>query len=296
MSDDFLDDESSAEDNRPVEIYTISFPTKIYYIASGVRDIYVSPNLYTAEPIARSEQVVSKSGNGTDMIVSLPVDHAIVKRFLLDGVPPKSITVTIYRVQLRSGWVERIHDGKVTGLAVEGRIAKLRVPERFGERALRQYPGVTVGRGCPHTLYDTMCKIDRNGSNYEGIPYKLITNVVAVDGTTVRVNLSNVPANSPNRARWMKNGELKHQASGEVMTVTDQNDTSPGTGQLTDLTIQEKISGMKVGDAVELYAGCELDLKPSCTLKFTNQRNFGGQPHINTKANVNWVWHVKTLE
>lgn len=278
----FYDDEASAEDSQPREYYVIAIGNpapvgEITYIASGNRDIEISGRIYTAVAMARSEIGVAAAGQGKELSLILPVDHALVRRYLRGGVPPKTITVTVYRLQVTSGESETIWTGRVTSMAVDGRVAKFRIPSRATESMLRVIPSVTAGRQCPHILYDDMCRVSRSGS-HAGLAHVVSTTVIYVDGRTVRVNLGNVARNGD----WAVNGELYHEDSTERMSIRDQNDLSPGSSAVADLTLQMAIPGMAVGDGIQVYAGCDKFIE-TCNARFGNRHNFGGFNKMPTK-------------
>ncbi|RPH65006.1 MAG: hypothetical protein EHM89_00255 [Acidobacteria bacterium] len=281
----FAEDEASAEDSEPREFCDITYGDVEHRIAFGIRDLQVDSVLYTATPAARGEVGVNASGDTRELVLTLPIDHALPTRYTQQGIPPKKITVTLWRKQVVSGEIERLWVGDITSMACDdkGTEATFRVPSRAGEMLLRVIPNVTVGRNCPHILYDTMCRIERAGSNPDAIPYMLTTTVLHVSGRDIRVELSNVPAADANRAEWAVNGEVVHVATGERMTIRTQTDLNPGVSMVCDLSMQMQIVGLVVGDDVEIYAGCMYDVE-TCRDKFDNRLNFGGFPHIRTST------------
>lgn len=280
----FLDDESSAENNRPLELYVVEFPTDVYYFVSGNRDYTEGAIIYKAIPIARTEVAQPGPNNQADVAISLPVNHPIVTRYLNQGIPPRYIQAVIYRKQIRSGITERIWGGRVTSMAIEDRVAKLRVPSRASELMLRTIPQITRGKLCPHILYDTMCRISRSS-------YVVSTTVLFVSGRKVRVDMGDLAKGGA----WAESGELVHVASGERMTIANQADLNPGVSSVTELTMQMQIPGMANGDAVEVYAGCDHTIN-TCHFKFDNRYNFGGLHTLNTRGAINYVWHVSVEE
>jgi uncharacterized phage protein (TIGR02218 family) len=273
----FYDDEASAEDNKPDEFYDIAIgdpATTTYYIASANRDLLVGSQIYTAIPVARSEIRQSGIGSPKELVLSLPVTHALVQRYLLQGIPPRVITVTAYRRQLTSNETETIWTGRITSMSIDGRVAKFRVPSRFTETALRVLPNISSGRMCPHVLYDDSCKVSRVGSSPGGVAHVVTTTVLYVSGRDVRVDLVTTDRNGA----WAVGGELVHTPTGERMTIHDQTDASPGISSVATLTMQLQIPGMAVGDSVDVYAGCDHSISGTngCSTKFGNRQNFGG--------------------
>lgn len=270
----FEDLESSVESSMPREFCKIVHGTTQYRIALGNREIVASGLVYT--PIAADRGVISVAGSGKDtaLELTLPIDHALVKRYLNQGTPPNRIAFTLWRQQ-SDGSIQQQFVGDITSMNVDdgNTMAVFRIPSRASESLLRVIPNVTCGKTCPHILYDTMCKIARTlGTTY------FSTTVISKSGRTIRVDLGVTPTD-PERQDWSVNGEIVHVASGERMTVAAQNDTNPGVSTTTTLTMQAPIPELRVGDTVEIYAGCDHTLG-TCVNKFANRQNFGGFPQL----------------
>lgn len=274
----FYDDQASAEANQPREFYVIEVgdpAVTTYRVASGNRDLVVNIDgmtsvVHEAIAVARTDVGVPSSGQSKDLTLTLPVDHALVKRYLLQGVPPKVVNVRVYELQVVSGEFEQIWVGKVTSMSVEGEVAKFRIPSRMTETMLRVLPTITAGKQCPHILYDDLCQVSRTGS-HAGLAHKVTTTVIYVNGRDVRVDLGSTSRNGT----WSENGEVYHQATGERMTVRSQTDLNPGVSAVADLSMQSQIPELKVGDTVEIYAGCT-KLIGVCHARFGNRYHFGG--------------------
>lgn len=286
MADPVLDIESSEQDNAPRELVTISHGggVTVHRLTFVDHDVAHESQVYKATPGGRSEIGVSQVGSDRECTITLPINHAFVRRYLAGGVPPGKITLTIRRKYYPSDDIETIFTGEIESMSVDddNTEATFRCESRLGRAQLRVIPNVTCGRDCPHMLYDTMCAISRTGTNPDGHAYKLTTTVLHVAGRDVRVDLTNVPAAYVHRATWCINGELFHVASGERMIIADQADLNPGVSTVTLLTMQSAIHGLKIGDSVEVYAGCLFDYD-TCDQKFDNARRFGGFPYLPNK-------------
>lgn len=268
----------------PREYFEIVTGTATYRVASGVRDIAIGGLVYTAIAMARGAIGANAAGTAKELELTLPVDHPLVTRYLQQGVPQHRITVTAWSKDIGTGVIKRIWVGNVTSMSVdeEGTEATFRVPSRAGEALLRMLPNVTAGRLCPHVLYDRVCGVDPSGSGPTGIPHKVTTTVLAVDGRKVRVDLATIPAADPLRAKWCALGKLTHVASGEPMTIREQIDLSPGTSTVADLDLQMQMPGLKIGDSVEVQAGCDWFIQ-TCDLKFDNLSSHGGYTYLPPK-------------
>lgn len=253
----FLSDETSVETSAPREAIEISTPAAVWRLASGSRSFTLDGKRYTAESAARGAVTVSPIGNAAEFELALPVSHAFAQRYL-QPTPPRRVEVNVYRQQA-GGDAQRIMTGVVTSCTVADHVAKFRVQPPVTEIATKELPTITVGRTCPHILYDVNCQIARTS-------FRVLTTVATVSGAVVTVTSMGIHPN-----QWAQYGELVHVPSGERMTISDQ------TGLV--LTLQLPIFGMQSGDVVEVYAGCDHGIK-TCEEKFSNKQNFGGSPHV----------------
>lgn len=260
----YAEDEASVESSQPREAIEIRVNLlSVHRIATGTRDIVINGQTYTAGPSAREEVKLATSENQTDLVIRLPMKHAVPRRWLSLGSPPKVVTVDVYRAQLVSGGYERIWNGYVTSLSAtdNNAVALLRVPSRATAMLDRRLPSTTVGRGCPHLLYDRNCRVDRAGFTQNAT-------VTDVQGRQIKVSTMGAHPDD-----WATFGELLHVSTGERMTVSSQIGTT--------ITMQAAIAEIVVGDAVQVFAGCPHDIT-SCNSIFSNRVNFGGFPHLNT--------------
>lgn len=269
----YLSAESSTEDSEPRELVVIARSDgPVYYLTSASSDITYNGQRYTALALERGEVAVTMPGDEKEMTLTLPVDHALCRRWTQQAVPPRKVTVTVYRQN--GGATEQIWVGDITSMAAERGVAKFRVPSRAGEWMLREIPTARVGRKCSHILYSSPCGVSREGSN-GGISHKVATTVIAVSGRAVTVSLLSTSRNGD----WAEQGELVHTSTGERLTVVDQTDLNPGVSSVARLTLQTNMVGLKIGDAVEIYRGCAHDIA-SCHADFGNRQRFGGFPSL----------------
>lgn len=276
--DDFYDAEASAEDSEPRELFVISINdgVTVYYHTSGTRDIFYNGNMYTAIAMERGEISVTMPGGGeTDLTLTLPIDHALARRWTAQGVPPRFVDLRVLRQN--GGATETIWYGNLTSMAPEGRIARFRVPSRAGEWMLRPIPAISTGRDCSHILYDTGCTVSRTGS-HSGLAHKVTTTVTHISGRDIRVDLADVARNGT----WAEGGEVVHSITGERMAIALQTDLNPGISSVATLRLQMQIVGLQVGHFVDIYRGCLHDIG-TCNDNFGNKENFAGFPQLPSK-------------
>jgi uncharacterized phage protein (TIGR02218 family) len=260
----FHDDEVSVEDSRPRDCYEFVLPSLVRYrLTSATRDVTIDGQTFRAGTIQRGEINIPTIGTApADVEITMLVSHALPQRWLRGGIPPRHVLMNLYRKQMRSGEYRLEWTGVVMSLQCEKHIAKFRVSARGDESAGRRLPTITVGHECPHILYDQQCQVDRS-------TFKVTTTAAMLNGR--EVTLASIGGKPDDWAQW---GELLHVASGERMTIQSQVGTA--------ITIQVPIVDMQVGDAVEVYAGCDHNVS-TCLAKFANQVNYGGFPHMPTK-------------
>ncbi len=268
--------EGSVQDSEPREYFSISINggVTIYRHTSGSRDLTIGGQVFTAIAMQRGELTVTMPGEEAEMTLALPIDHPYVRRYTQESTPPQQTTVTVYR--LNGGVSEQIFVGDITSMNVDRGVARFRVPSRAGDWMLRVIPVSTVSRTCPHILFSTPCGVSRTGAGPLGLAFKRTTTILAVDGRDIKVDLDD-----SNRigTEWAVDGEVYHSLTGERETVRVQTDISPGSSTLTWLTLHSVIVGLKVGDSVDIFAGCSHDIQ-TCNDKFGNRHAHGGFPQL----------------
>jgi uncharacterized phage protein (TIGR02218 family) len=258
----WFDDESGVETSRPREVYLFEFPVASYRIAAGDEDVEVDGHTYRGSPremqVSRDEVSVAQASSATrELIITIPVAHAIAQRYLRNAQPPLNLRVTVLRKQLPSGIAEQIWSGDVVAAEVEEHVLKLTVPSLLAETLARRMPVFVVGRQCPHVLYDANCRAD-------SLSKTVNTSIVSVEGTVVTV--ASVGGNPDD---WFEFGDLRHPATGEVLEIESQ------VGNV--LTLQLPLVDAAPLDAVVLRPGCTHDIS-ICQTKFNNRANYGGGP------------------
>jgi len=282
----FDDDEKSEQDSEPIECFDIAMGPTTYRVTSGISDVIVNGLLYTAEAMFRDEREltqISKQSDGT-LEILLRADHAAARRWFQFAIPPAAATMTVYRLQRRSGESEQFWTGRIVSAKAGGDGAvRFTVSSLLGEPIRKSLPVLTAGVQCGHVLYDAGCRASRSGADPDGTPFRCATTVLHVEGRDVRLDLTNVPAGSARRATWLKFGELVvigGAAAGERRTIRSQTDLNPGFSTVAQVSLALLIPNLKVGDAIETYAGCQHDIL-DCGGKFANKHNYGGLPYMN---------------
>jgi uncharacterized phage protein (TIGR02218 family) len=259
----YLDDETGVETSQPREAYEITVPGTTWRLASGVRDIVIDGNAYTASPIRRGTVGPSPTTAPVEFTFELPVSHPLVQRMTQYGGLTQPVTVTVYRQQLTSGEHETIWAGEVSGVSIEGNIATISAPSPLGSALRRRLPMVTASRSCRHVLFDGLCGVSRAA-------HLVSTTIANVNGRNVTIASIGGKPNA-----WARYGTLRRVSTGEEMTIVEQTGTA--------LVLKAPIIGLSVGESVEVAAGCARDIA-TCRDKFANVPNFGGFPQMPLKS------------
>ncbi len=257
-----LADESGVQTSRPREGIEIRLPLVVYRIATGTRDITINGQRFRAGTSQREEIKLETTEDESALIIRLPMKHPVPQRWLASASPPNAIEVNVYRMQLTSGEYERVWNGYVSsiGAADNNTVATLRVPSVASTLLNLKLPTILVGRECPHILYDANCQVARAS-------FKVSTTITSVNGRIIHV-----ASMGANPDFWADAGEIVHTASGERMSVFTQVGTV--------ITMKRPVVEMKIGDAVEVFAGCLHRIVEDCDGKFNNRLNFGGFPQM----------------
>lgn len=261
--------EQSIQSSQPVELYDIVAPTQTWRITTNDIDIVFNGNTYTATTGARSNLANYAVGDNTsDMVLSLPANHAISQMYV--PVAPRDLQVTLTRYHPASGVSLQFFTGYASGASYAksrdgGAVANFQCVDALTVAVSCDVPGVVASRVCNHVLGDSQCTVVLSSFTVA----TTITNISA-DGTIITF-ASSVPA-AVNGVDWSLHGALKHTSSGESRTIISQ-------VALNEVTLQAPMpSGvMHVGDAIAVIAGCAKSLD-QCSAKFANAINNGSLP------------------
>ncbi len=280
MSDAILTIESAEQIGKFVELIDITYQLVAHRITTADHDVSYLGVLYTATPAHRSHVgTPSVTDDSAEMELTLPIDHAFVRRYLQMLIPPLRPMVTVRRLYLPTEDIEFLWTGDITSMAVDddNTEATFRCPPRASEAARRLLPTLAVSRSCPYFLYGPGCNVSRSAS-VGGLAHRVSATAIYVNGRDVRVDLGSVSRGGT----WSELGELvvtSGTGNGDRMSIRKQTDLSPGFSSVADLSMQLPIPGLKNGDSVDVYAGCDHTID-TCRVKFENKDNFGGYPQL----------------
>lgn len=270
MATTFDDDERSASQSRPIDLYTIATPTVTYHLTSHIVDVSYGGATYTALTMSRSDLQVAQDLTGRELVVYLPITHQLVQRFASRGVPEREVQVTLTRLQEKSGQVQQEFSGFVVGMSCDANVAMLRAPSITDDAMRVRLPVIRAQRLCNHVLFDARCN---PGDGPARAAFTVNTTIVSgATGTTIVV-----ASMGGNPSSWASpSGEAIHGPTGERRQVLAQLGTT--------LTIDQPFFAAVNGDVIAVSASCN-HLVTECRDKFANVANFGGHPEMTNTIN-----------
>jgi len=257
----YVDTEVSVHDGRPIELYKFDGPIKRYTYTSYHRDIEYNGDVYEAIPISRSNFTGGSTQDPPNLDIEMPIAKEVVQDHGFQ-IAPRSLALTIYRRHGEAGETVIYWQGTVGAISAKNRTAKLRVPSLFATRIAQSVPNIFYQSQCNHPLYGVRCGVLRAS-------FVVSTTVVGYSGSP----FVSVAAIGGHPDGYFNAGEILRLSDGERRLITSQQGVS--------LSLNYPFRELLVGDAVEIYAGCDHTID-TCKAKFNNVVNFGGHPYIPT--------------
>jgi len=252
--------ETSAQDGKPVEIYTFQRGTQVWRFTSADRDVTVSGDTYTAAAISRGDIETGSELGRANLNLRAPRDFPIADLWRIS--PPTSrVTCLLRQYHLGDGELVTLWTGRVLNVGFEDAVADIRLEpfftsvRRIGLRRLYQST-------CPHALYSQgpgLCNVDPTDHDVAGT-------VDAIAGFVVSVSEADALADG-----HFSGGFIEWSPSAGV---TERRFIESHVG--ADLTLSTNPLPLATGNAVTLFPGCDhTDGSGGCA-KFDNQLNHGG--------------------
>ncbi len=258
--------EESVEQNRPIELYTISLGATVWRYTSSDGPIVLASETYEPLSISRGAHDQSQEDQDQQVEIRLPGDTPIC-RFYIVSVPGESATVLVERYQELDGATPQriiMYDGVIETVSFEdgGEVGVLSI-QNLRRAYSRSVPRDVYSAVCNHVLYDSRCKVAEAS-------FRVTQEVLSVSGNEMTINNLNLQADGywvPGFVELTGSAQdfrviLKHV--GNVVTLTLPFGTNP------------------TGELVRVYAGCD-HAPETCRSKFSNLLNFGGFPFVPTK-------------
>lgn len=269
--------ENSRASGQPVELFYFRYgsdPAAFYAFCDIEQEVEHAGITYAPHPIKRTAIHSQQSLDKSEMTVRVPIESPVSQLFTI--YPPSDVvTVTIRRgaVGDPDGEFVVIFTGRVQQSKRDGREAELScVPASVSIKrsGLRRHYQLT----CPHVLYDQdpgSCKANKAAATLAAVV------VSAVSSTTVTLPPGwNGAFNADKFIGGMV--EWDGDVTRERRTILRR------SGDV--LTLEGLISGLIVGQAVDVILGCNHQLE-DCETLHNNIRNFGGMPFIPQENPIN---------
>lgn len=258
----YAQDEASQADGAATELYKFVGSATTWHYTSGPESVSYDGDTYTPLAGLLRGGVTGETTKADKRVlaVTLPTSSQLVAHYSF-GIPPRSLHLTLTRVQALSGEGEVIWDGDVVSITPRGTVAELAIPSTLGTRLGTSIPGLTIRVHCLKVLGDPRCKV-----NMASFDHTTTVASVSTDGHTVTV--AGVGGNPD---QWFRAGKIVRDSDGEQRTIVDQ------VGAV--LKIASPFRTLANPNPVTMYAGCDLS-RDACEDKFSNLLNYGGFPTL----------------
>lgn len=250
----FATAETGEASAQPVEVYAFIGTYNTYRLTSYRKDVVVAGNTYHAVPMGRNRlKVGTQAEKEVSIEVQLPFDHAMVREYGYQSSPPR------LEMELRRAHFSDLTDavlmwkGRVTSFAIEGRLAKLKIPSLFSYVLQGNTPTPRFQAPCNHVLYDARCGVDPAS-------YQHTTTVTSVVGNVLTL------ASSPFASDACRGGRIIAPSGEQRMVIGNVG---------TSFTVTYPFSRLDVGTSLTVQPGCDHTIG-TCRTKFSNKDRFGG--------------------
>jgi hypothetical protein len=263
----FIDAERSTRRGGPIRLFRFQVDENEYYrYTDSEKDVFFGDEVFLATPIS-SPDIANTTllDNGT-YDITLPKQSGLAE--YLKGYPPSFVMrAEVFSMHPEAGTQERrrVFVGKIVAVSTKGAEATIAcdtLDSSFRNPGLRR----TYQRQCPHVLYGPACKAPMTPMILPVLPLTAGINTLA---------LGDLPP-SADPAQYLGGIAEWDIPVGRIVRkiITAYRD-----GTTIRLALAGPANTAVVGGSVSLYKGCERT-EDSCTTRFNNILNYGGQPWI----------------
>lgn len=240
----------------PLELYEFLQGATAWRYTSGDRAVTHLGHEYLPRAIARKEIRHSQEESTGSVELTLPKTDPVALLFR-GHLPPRPLSLTIWRVQRQDLLGGAIFTGSVSSVSFEGAIATLKCAP-LEELLNRPAPGLVFQSQCNWVLYGAGCGVSAAAFRHSG-------HVARIEGLALHVaGVGGKPDG------WFRAGYVL-SAAGDRRFVVNH------TGEV--LTLNAPFDGLAVGDLVSVYAGCQRT-EADCQERFDNLDRFFGFPRM----------------
>tara|TARA_R110000851_G_scaffold16046_2_gene52529 strand:+ start:21684 stop:22493 length:810 start_codon:yes stop_codon:yes gene_type:complete len=256
----YIDNETGADTAKPVELYRFTGTFNIYRMTSFGIPITSNGELFGLATVSRNKLNVGTQENGGEraLEITLPFDHPLIREYAYESSPP-DLTLELIRAH-RQDFDDTVllWSGKVTGVSVTGRTAKLRVPATFSYILEGNTPTPRFQGPCNHVLYSPACGADP-------ALHQHVTTVDSLSG--LDLNVADLP--------WVDN-----EGTAGILIGPEGESRMIISNVGTAVQVSYPFSGLAAGDSITLRKGCDHAFQGNCINRFNNGDRFGGFPLV----------------
>lgn len=267
---DFEDAEASAYRGGTITLYRFQVDeTKFFRYTDSEKDYTYDEEVFTAIPISSGDVTSTTLLDANPYEINVPKTCDLAE--FLKGYPPSYVMraeVFLLHPEMAANDRRRVFVGKLIGISTKGAEAVIladTMDSSFRNPGLRR----TYQRQCPHVLYGPQCHAVKVALPLVVLPLSAGLNTLALDGFPIE---DNPDFYIGGQAEWVVPfGRVVRNIIGAYRDVS---------------TIRLSLAGpadtAEIGGSVSIYRGCERT-EASCTTRFNNILNYGGQPWIPLK-------------
>lgn len=266
--------ENSNYSGQPATLYMFRIGAVYWYYTSADRTISwpgpLGPNVDWL-PVAISDNGTQRGNSDQeDFEVTLPSDVPLVSLFRATA-PSETLWLTVYRLHWPTPasapvfWVGTITDVTRPKETARAELRGKPITASFERGGLR----LPYSRSCPHMLYDSECRVDKE-------LHKFVGTVDQLTGITFRLSTFG--------------GDIEHFRGGfclweretgltERRGIVATSDGAPGI----IIEVIGTTDGIANGTSMTIYKGCP-HIPEACDERFANLPNYGGFSHLPAKS------------
>ncbi|QJI52244.1 tail assembly protein [Cronobacter phage JC01] len=257
----YNDRESSNYDGEPIYLYEFRLNDQYWRYTSAATRMSLGGQVW--EPMGVSDDGIKQTGDtSVDALnITMPISSPVVGLFI--GTPPISpIYITLRRFHMGDDDAAVCYVGEVMESNQNSPVSAVLTCNTLSASLERNGLRLSYTRGCPYSLYDVCCKVDKEQFRYNGT-------ISTVGGSQITV-----PGIETFGDRWFAGGYIEWV---DPKRGVDRRAIEQHTGN--KLTIFGTVSGLAGGMIIKIYPGCPRTTQ-ACKTKFNNLANYGGIPSM----------------
>lgn len=251
--------ETSLNSGQPIECYGFTSNDGNWYYTNNADPVSPDGLSMTFEPMPISRSSVSQTQEmgRANLELEMPITAGLVMKYAARA-PHAICSVTVYRWHRDSGdnaitiWM-----GRIISVQMADAVATVICEPVFTSLRRTGLPR-RYQTSCPHALYGDQCGVN-------AASYAVAGTVTAISGKEITVTEASGYADN-------------YFSGGRITSGTDTFFIVGHTGT----TVVLASDAATVASSITLYPGCNHSIG-TCSSKFSNALNFGGQPHFTKK-------------